>query len=161
MPGGSPDPAHGGLESVVAAIEARVAGAVLSKSLYRGETTVLVAPERIVDVCRFLKEEPGLEYVFLVDLFGVHWMDREYSYEVIYLLHSFRRGDRIRLKARLGEEGRIASMTGLHPGANWHEREAFDLVGIVFEGHPDLRRILMPDDYDAYPLRRDFPVKGY
>ena len=96
-----------------------------------------------------------------MDLCAIHWMDREYSYEVVYLLHSFARTQRIRLKVRLGEEGRVETMTGVHPGANWHEREAYDLVGVVFEGHPDLRRILMPEEYDAFPLRKDFPMKGY
>jgi NADH-quinone oxidoreductase subunit C len=163
-PAGSPETAPagaGGLEQVIAAIEGRLPGAVLATRQHRGETTAVVDPARIVEICRFLKEEPGLEYVFLVDLFGIHWMDRDYSYEVVYYLHSFRRSDRIRLKARLGEAGRIPTLTGVHPGANWHEREAFDLVGITFVGHPDLRRILMPEDYDANPLRKDFPMKGY
>jgi len=145
----------------VARVSEALPGAVLETKVYRGETTLLVPPGRIVEVCRFLKEEPGLEYVFLIDLLGIHWMDQEFSYEVVYLLHSFRRGDRIRLKVRLGEEGRLPTMTGVFAGANWHEREAYDLVGIVFEGHPDLRRILMPEEYDAFPLRRDFPMKGY
>ena len=150
-----------GLEDVLARIQEKFPGAVLSTAVYRGETTAVVPAGRIVEICRFLKEEPGLEYIFLVDLCGIHWMDREYTYEVVYLLHSFRRGDRIRLKVRLGDEGRAPTLTGVHAGADWQEREAYDLVGIVFEGHPDLRRILMPEDYDAFPLRKDFPVKGY
>jgi NADH-quinone oxidoreductase subunit C len=142
-------------------LRAEIPSAVLDVAVDRGETTVLIEPGRIVEACRFLKERPDLGFIFLVDLCATHWMDREYSYEVIYLLHSFLRNERIRLKVRLGEAGRVATMTGVHAGANWHEREAFDLVGVVFDGHPDLRRILMPDDYDAFPLRRDFPVKGY
>jgi len=149
------------LAPVLAALSERFPGAVLETIEYRGETTCLVDPGRVVDLCRFLKSEVGLEFVFLVDLCAIHWMDREYSYEVVYLLHSFVRNQRLRLKARLGEEGRMATLTGVHPGADWHEREAYDLVGVVFEGHPDLRRILMPDDYDAFPLRKDFPMKGY
>jgi NADH-quinone oxidoreductase subunit C len=97
----------------------------------------------------------------LIDLCATHWVDREYSYEVVYLLHSFLRRERLRLKIRIGEEGHAPTMTGLHPGADWNEREAYDLVGVVFDGHPDLRRILMPEGYDAFPLRKDFPVKGY
>lgn len=163
-PAAGPEPAAppvSALAPVVAALTQRFPGAVLETIEHRGETTLLIAPERNVDLCRFLRSEPGLEFVLLVDLCAIHWMDREYSYEVVYLLHSFVRNARIRLKARLGEAGRIATLTGIHPGADWHEREAFDLVGVVFEGHPDLRRILMPDDYDAYPLRKDFPMKGY
>jgi NADH-quinone oxidoreductase subunit C len=169
-PAGAPDPGAPAaaappppspLAPVVAAVTERFPGAVLETIEHRGETTLIVAPDQVVEICRFLKEAPGHEFVFLVDLCAIHWMDREYSYEVVYLLHSFTRNQRIRLKARLGEEGRIATLTGVHAGANWHEREAFDLVGVVFDGHPDLRRILMPDDYDAFPLRKDFPMKGY
>ena len=166
---GAATPAAGGpaaqpvsaLTPVVAALTERFPGAVLETVEYRGETTLIVASDKAVELCRFLKAEPGLEFVLLVDLCAIHWMDREYSYEVVYLLHSFARNAHLRLKARLGEAGRIATLTGVHPGADWHEREAFDLVGVVFEGHPDPRRILMPEDYDAYPLRKDFPMKGY
>jgi NADH-quinone oxidoreductase subunit C len=147
--------------AVVDQIRESFPDAVLQTVQYRGETTAVIAPERIVDVCRFLKEKTDLGFIMLVDLCATHWMDRDYSYEVAYLLHSFSRGERIRLKVRLGEQGRVATMTGVHPGADWHEREAYDLVGVVFEGHPDLRRILMPENYDAFPLRKDFPVKGY
>jgi NADH-quinone oxidoreductase subunit C len=146
---------------VLTRIEERFPGATLATSLYKGETTAIVDPSRIVEICRFLKDDPGLKFRMLIDLCAIHWMDREYSYEVVYLLHSFARNERVRLKVRLGEEGHVATLTGVHAGANWHEREAFDLVGVVFDGHPDLRRILMPDDYDAFPLRKDFPVKGY
>ena len=150
-----------GLPEVLSRVAARFPGVLLETSTDKDETTAVVPAELIVEICRFLKEEPGLEYVFLVDLCAIHWVECEYSYEVVYLLDSFVRNDRIRLKVRLGEEARVATMTGVFPGANWHEREAYDLVGVVFEGHPDLRRILMPDDYDAFPLRRDFPLKGY
>jgi NADH-quinone oxidoreductase subunit C len=157
----APAPAQSPLAPVVAAVTARFPGAVLETIEYRGETTLLVDPGKVVEICALLRQDSHLAFVFLVDLCAIHWMDRAYSYEVVYLLHSFVRNQRIRLKARLGEEGRIATLTGVHPGADWHEREAFDLVGVVFEGHPDLRRILMPDDYDANPLRKDFPMKGY
>ena len=142
-------------------IAARFPGALLATSLYRGETTAIVPAGSIVEICRFLRDEPDLAFTMLVDLCAIHWMDREYSYEVVYFLHSFIRNARIRLKVRLGEEGRVATLTPVYPGADWHEREAYDLVGVVFEGHPDLRRILMPEGYDAHPLRKDFPVKGY
>src|SRR5262249_40793610 len=133
---GTAGPDAAGREAA-ARIAERFPGALLSTSFHRGEASALIVPERVVEVCRFLKEEPGLEFTMLVDLCATHWMDREYSYEVVYLLHSFAHNGRIRLKSRLGEEGRIATMTGVHPGADWHEREAFDLVGVVFEGHPD------------------------
>ena len=126
-----------------------------------GEWTVIVDPLRIVDVCTFLRDDAELAMVYPVDVCATHWMDLDYEYEVVYHLYSFRMNERLRLKCRLGPAGRIASVSSVYPGANWNEREAFDLVGVKFDGHPDLRRILMPEDYDAHPLRRDFPVKGY
>jgi NADH-quinone oxidoreductase subunit C len=174
---GSPSPRQGGINPTPAApcpypddalpeafarlSERLGSGALLGTSSYRGEATALVPAGQVVEIVRFLRDEAGLEYVMLIDLCATHWMDREFSYEVVYLLHSFVRNDRVRLKVRLGEEGRVSTMTGVHTGADWQEREAYDLVGVVFEGHPDLRRILMPEDYDVHPLRKDFPVKGY
>ena len=110
-------------------------------------------------VVRHLCFEPGFEFVLLVDLCAIHWAEREYSYEVVYHLLSLTRKQRLRLRARLGEEGEIDSVVPIWGTADWHEREAFDLVGIRFRGHPDLRRILMPDDFEGHPLRRDFPLE--
>ena len=127
---------------------------------FRGEDTLVVDPAKIVDICRFLKEDPEMGFDFLVDITGIHYLERVYSYEVIYHLLSLPRRRRLRLRTRLGEEGKIASVIGVWRGADWHEREAFDLVGIRFENHPDLRRILMPDDFDGHPLRKDFPLEA-
>lgn len=127
---------------------------------FRGEESVVVEAGSIGPVCRFLKDDPDLRFEMLTDLCGVHFMDRDYAYEVVYHLYSFKHNRRLRLKARLGPEERIASVTSVWSAADWHEREAYDLVGMVFEGHPDLRRILMPEDYDLHPLRRDFPLNG-
>jgi NADH/F420H2 dehydrogenase subunit C len=150
-----------GRADAAAALRAQMPEAVLGIVEYKGETTVLVDPPRIIDACRFLREKPDLGFIMLIDLCATHWVDREYSYEVAYLLHSFLRNERIRLKVRLSEKGRVDTVTTIFPGADWLEREAYDLVGVVFDGHPDPRRILMPDDYDEFPLRKDFPVKGY
>ncbi len=144
----------------VARLRARFASAIREVQHFRDEETVLINPAAIVEVCRFLMESPELSFQFLSDLCGVHFLEREYTYEVVYHLYSFRNKQRLRLKVRLGPEGRVASVTPVWAGANWLEREAYDLVGIHFEGHPDLRRILMPEDYDQHPLRRDFPLSG-
>ena len=135
-------------------------GESLRDALYfRGEDTLVLGPERIVEIARFLKEDPELDYAMLVDITGTHCLEREYSYEVVYHLLSLSRKRRLRLRVRLGEEGEIDSVVPVWRTADWHEREAYDLVGIRFRGHPDLRRILMPEDFDGHPLRRDFPLE--
>ena len=126
---------------------------------FRGEETLVVDPGKIVEICRFLKEDPETDFNLLLDITGIHYLEREYSYEVVYLLLSLTRRKRLRLRVRLGEEGEIDTVVPVWGTANWHEREAFDLVGIRFRGHPDLRRILMPEDYQGHPLRKDFPLE--
>jgi NADH-quinone oxidoreductase subunit C len=126
---------------------------------FRGEETLVVDPARIVEICRFLKDDPEMGFNLLLDVTGIHFLEREYSYEVVYHLLSLTRKKRLRLRTRLGEEGETDSVTGVWATADWHEREAFDLVGIRFRGHPDLRRIIMPDDFEGHPLRRDFPLE--
>ena len=126
---------------------------------FRGEETLAVDPARIVEICRFLKEDPEMDFDMLLDITGTHFLEREYSYEVAYLLLSLKRRVRVRLRARLGEEGEIDTVSGVWRTADWHEREAYDLVGIRFRGHPDPRRIIMPEDFDGHPLRKDFPLE--
>ena len=131
------------------------------KIFFRGETTILVELSAIVDACRYLKEDPGHAFTMLIDLCGTHYMDQDYEYEVDYYLHSFKHNARLRLKLRLHETNHAPTITDVWATAGWHEREAFDLVGIIFDGHPDLRRILMPEDFEFHPLRRDFPLEGH
>jgi NADH-quinone oxidoreductase subunit C len=97
----------------------------------------------------------------LADLTAIHFLDRDWEYEVLYHLYSFRSNSRLRVKVRLAETNHVATVTGVWSGADWQEREAFDMVGVVFDGHPDLRRILMPEDFEFHPLRRDFPLEGH
>ncbi|MCI0658069.1 MAG: NADH-quinone oxidoreductase subunit C [Acidobacteria bacterium] len=135
-------------------------GEALKEVVYfRGEDTLVVAPEKILEICRFLKEDPEMGFDLLVDVTGIHYLEREYSYEVVYHLLSLARRRRLRLRTRLGDAGEIDSVTSVWRGADWHEREAFDLVGINFKGHPDLRRILMPEDFEGHPLRKDFALE--
>jgi NADH-quinone oxidoreductase subunit C len=144
--------------ATTAALRERFASEIVEAHAFRGDETVAVKPERIVEILRFLREEGG--YDFLSDLCGVHYPERDYRYEVVYHLYSFPHNRRFRLKARLVRGDSLPSAGPVYPAANWAEREAFDMVGIRFEGHPDLRRILMPDDYEGHPLRRDFPLTG-
>jgi NADH-quinone oxidoreductase subunit C len=128
---------------------------------FRGQVSVTVKSERIFDICSYLHEDPEMRMDFLSDLCGVDYPDRELRFEVVYNLYSIKYRHGIRLKAVLHEESPyISSVVQIWSGANWHEREACDMFGIVFKGHPDLRRILMPDDWDGYPLRKDYPLKG-
>lgn len=128
-----------------------------------GETTVVVPTEKIVEVCSFLKAEPGLEFNFLADLCGVdRGPEEEPRFEVNYHLFSTTRHHRLRLKVLLADDNpKVPTVTGVWRTANWHERETYDLFGVLFEGHPDLRRILLPDDWEGHALRKDFPLRGY
>lgn len=134
---------------------------ILEETVLRDELTLTVKKEQIVEVCRFLQEDPELAYVFLADLCGVDYFPREPRFEVVYHLRSLKNHSRLRLKVALeGSQPSLPSVTPIWQGANWLEREAYDLCGIVFEGHPDLRRILTPDDMKDHPLRKDFPLRG-
>lgn len=126
-----------------------------------GEVTVIVPREAIVDACRFLKHDHGFD--MLADLCGSdRGPEEDPRFEVNYHLFSTTHHSRLRLKVLLREEeASVATVSGLWKTANWHERETYDLVGIKFDGHPDLRRILLPSDFDGHALRKDYPLRGY
>jgi NADH-quinone oxidoreductase subunit C len=126
---------------------------------FRDEVTVYVPREHIVAVCRFLKEDAELHYNYLSDLTGNDWLDRDPRFEVIYHLYSLEHFTRLRLKVRVPEDDcTCPTVTEVWGTANWHEREVFDMYGVVFEGHPDLRRILLPEEWVGHPLRQDFEI---
>ena len=127
----------------------------------RGEVSVYVPRESIVEVCGFMKTELGFD--LLADLCGAdRGPEEEPRFVVNYHLFSTRHHNRIRLKVRLSEDDpRVESVTGVWRTADWHERETYDMFGVIFKGHPDLRRILMPSDFDGHALRKDFPLRGY
>lgn len=127
-----------------------------------GELTIVVPRERIRRVCELLRSDAEMQFTFLSDLSGLDRFPVEPRFEVNYHLLSLYRRERLRLKVRLpGANPVVESVTSVWPTANWHEREVFDLFGVRFEGHPDLRRILMPEDWEGHPLRKDYPVEGY
>ncbi len=135
---------------------------IISVSEFRGQTSVAIKKNNILSIARFLQREPGLSFDYLQDLCGVDYLGkRTPRFEVVYHLYSIKSRKGIRLKALVPEDNcRIMSVTSVWKGADWHERECYDMYGIIFEGHPDLRRILMPEDWEGYPLRKDYPVKG-
>jgi NADH-quinone oxidoreductase subunit C len=128
-----------------------------------GETTLVVPREHIRAACGFLKSAPGLEFNLLADICGVdRGPEEEPRFEVNYHLFSTSKYHRVRLKVLLNEDdARVETVVPVWKTANWHERETFDMFGIIFEGHPDLRRILLPDDWEGHALRKDFPLRGY
>ena len=131
------------------------------RKLAVGELTITVAPDRIVDVLKHLRDDPDCEFKILVDLCGNDWPNREKRFDVVYHFLSLTRNRRIRVKAMLGEGETIPSSVAIYPAAGWFEREAFDMYGIAFDGHPDLRRILTDYGFSGYPLRKDFPLTGF
>jgi NADH-quinone oxidoreductase subunit C len=151
-------------EATVAFVRDRFWTEIVEVVTYRGETTIVVRPSVIVRVCTALRDAPQFKYNFLADVTAVDWLEREPRYDVVYHLLSLETRAIIRLKVRVGAEGeahpRVPSVTGVWSGANFFEREVFDLFGIAFEGHPQLERILMPDDWVGHPLRKDYPLTG-
>jgi NADH-quinone oxidoreductase subunit C len=140
-------------------VECAEPGAVLSGKADQGELTLVIAPERIVPTCRLLRD--GQQFERLADLTAVDWHPREPRFEVVYHLHSVNQNQRLRLKCRLpGDAAEIDSVTSVWRSANWHEREVFDLFGIRFRNHPNLRRIMLPEDWEGHPLRKDYPIYG-
>jgi len=128
---------------------------------FRGELTLLVQRDHLRPLAEFLARDADLAFTFLSDVTGVDRFPIEPRFELNYHLLSISRRDSLRLRVRLpGEDAVIESVVPIWPTANWHEREIFDLFGIRFEGHPDLRRLLMPEDWEGYPLRKDYPVEG-
>jgi NADH-quinone oxidoreductase subunit C len=128
----------------------------------KGETTIVVPADELLRICEYLATDPSLLFSFLSDISAVDRFPLEPRFEVNYHLVSLEMQARLRLKVRLpGNEPVVTSVTPVWPTANWHERETFDLFGIRFDGHPDLRRILMPDEWEGYPLRKDYPVTGF
>jgi NADH-quinone oxidoreductase subunit C len=144
---------------VAAALISAAPGAVTGGSHDRQELMLEIAAERVVSACRYLKAEQN--FARLSTITAVDWYPEEPRFEVVYHLHSPERNERLRLKCRVtGENPEIDSVTAIWRGANWYERETFDLFGIRFRNHPDLRRIMLPEDWEGYPLRKDYPVTG-
>jgi NADH/F420H2 dehydrogenase subunit C len=124
------------------------------------QPTIVVPSDLIVEVSTALRDAPDRRFVFLSDLTAVDWWPGEPRFEVVYHLVSFEPARRLRVKTRLGGENpHLATVSTVWPAANWLEREVYDLFGIVFDGHPDLRRLMMPDDWEGHPLRKDYPVQ--
>jgi NADH-quinone oxidoreductase subunit C len=149
------------LQELSAYLGDKLGAKVKHSALAYGELSVTVDPADIVAVTTFLRDDPQCQFVSIIDIAGVDYPAREKRFDVVYHLLSPRKNLRIRVKAATDEDTPVPSITGVFPGADWFEREAYDLYGILFSGHPDLRRLLTDYGFEGYPLRKDFPLTGF
>jgi NADH/F420H2 dehydrogenase subunit C len=162
-PSGPPDPAPPAdktVPSFIVSLQAALPGAVVHVSYWVGDWTVIVSAPRILDVARYLHDAPDAAFDLCSDVTATDWPTRPDRFDLVYCLYSTRHRHRVRVKARAGEHDGVPSVTPVWPGANWLEREVFDMFGVNFTGHPDRRRILMPEDWQGYPQRKDYPLEG-
>ncbi|RLK08340.1 NADH-quinone oxidoreductase subunit C [Ruegeria conchae] len=149
------------LKELGAQLELKRTDCVLSWDVTHGELNVDVAPSNLVEFIEFLKSDRSCQFSTLVDITGVDYPERAKRFDVVYHFLSMYQNQRIRLRVSIREEDMVPSIVDVHPSANWFEREVFDMFGILFSGHPDLRRILTDYGFRGYPLRKDFPTTGY
>ncbi len=155
-----PPPADKPLPGFIVALQAAFPGTVTHVSYWVGDWTVVVPAARILEVAKYLREAPEAAFDLCSDVTATDWPPRAERFDVVYCLYSIRHRHRLRVKALVADKQPIASVTPVWPSSNWLEREVFDMFGIEFTGHPDLRRILMPDDWQGFPQRKDYPLEG-
>jgi NADH-quinone oxidoreductase subunit C len=155
-----PPPAGAQVPAFIAALQAAVPGGVTQISFYVGDWTVIVPATKLLEVGRFLRETPEAGFDFCSDVTASDWPSRAQRFDVIYCLFSTVHRNRVRLKVRAEEMEPVPSVSGIWPAANWLEREVYDLFGVNFTGHPNRTRILMPDDWQGHPQRKDYPLEG-
>lgn len=149
------------LDELASYLEERKGDDIVSTRIDFGELTVVTTPESVISLLRFLRDDAQCQFINFTDLCGVDWPSRLRRFDVVYHLLSPRQNMRIRVKLEVGEGETVPSSTEVFPGADWFEREAYDMYGILFTGHPDLRRILTDYGFDGHPLRKDFPTTGF
>ncbi len=149
------------LAELGAHIEGAMGGTLTGHAMAMGELTLSAPADRIVSLLTFLKDDPRCLFSTLVDICGVDYPERPKRFDVVYHLLSMRKNHRIRVKVETDDVTPVASVAALYPVADWFEREAFDMYGILFSGHPDLRRLLTDYGFEGYPLRKEFPLTGY
>ena len=162
-PPGPPDPAPPpdvAVPAFIATLQNTLPGAVQQISFWVGDWSVIVPGERLLETATYLRDAPGARFDCCSDVTATDWPPRAQRFDVIYVLYSTHLRHRVRMKVRVGDGEQVASVSAIWPSANWLEREVFDLFGIRFAGHPDLRRILMPEDWQGHPQRKDYPLEG-
>jgi NADH-quinone oxidoreductase subunit C len=159
-PSDPPPPADKTPPAFVASLQSAIPGAVTHVSYWVGDWTIIVSAAEMLNVARHLRDAPDAAFDFCSDVTASDWPTRAERFDLIYCLYSTRHRHRIRMKTRVAENQPIPSVTPVWTAANWLEREVFDMFGVNFTGHPDRRRILMPDDWQGYPERKDYPLEG-
>ena len=149
------------LNSLAAHITGKLDAMIVSADIAYGELTLYAGAENIVAVLTFLRDDAECRFISIIDVCGADYPSRPQRFDVVYHLLSPTKNTRIRVKIMTDEETPVPSVTGVYPGADWFEREAYDLYGILFSGHPDLRRLLTDYGFDGHPLRKDFPLTGF
>jgi len=149
------------LSALGAHIAAKLGDLILNSTIAYGELTIRAKPDRIVEVLRFLRDDPECRFVCFIDICGADYPQRERRFDVVYHLLSPYKNQRIRVKIDADAESPVPSVINVFPAADWFEREVFDLYGVLFSGHPDLRRILTDYGFSGHPLRKDFPLTGH
>ena len=144
-------------DALVVKLKGKFPNAVLDAKAILKQKVISITRDSLLDVCRYLRDD--LQYNLLVDVTAVHHPSRDKKFEAIYILYSIPNNERVRLKVPLGDGESVRSVSSLWSTANWLEREAFDMFGIKFDGHPDLRRILLPEDWEGHPLRKEYPIE--
>ena len=148
------------LEALGAHISSSMTSAIVGQHIAFDELTLDVAADQIVPVLTFLRDDPSCKFTTLIDICGADYPERAKRFDVVYHLLSMQLNHRVRLRLQIDEQAQVASVTGIFPCADWFEREAFDMYGILFAGHPDLRRLLTDYGFQGFPLRKDFPLSG-
>ena len=150
-------------QAVIDAIRARFPEAVTATHSLHGDDTAIIAREHLVEVCRFLKEDPDMDFKMPIDVCGVDYLDRQTArFEVVYHLLSVTKRHRVRLKVQVDEDDcEVPSVISVWKGVDWFEREVWDMYGIRFSGHPNLKRVLLYEEFEGHPLRKDYPQRGY
>jgi|TARA_R110002126_G_scaffold15139_5_gene62283 NADH-quinone oxidoreductase subunit C len=149
------------LEELASFIKEAQGASILSSNVAFGELTLVANTSDIIELLTFLRDNAQTKFINFIDICGVDWPAREKRFDVVYHLMSPQQNARIRIKVAVGNGEALPSATSVYPGADWFEREAYDMFGILFSGHPDLRRILTDYGFEGYPLRKDFPTTGY
>jgi len=149
------------LNDLAAYLKEKLGDDIESAVVAYGDLTITVAPGDIIDVLNFLKRDVQCQFISIIDICGADYPSRQRRFDVVYHLLSPRQNQRIRVKVEADEETLVPSATAVYPGADWYERETYDLYGVLFTGHPDLRRILTDYGFEGHPLRKDFPLTGF
>lgn len=153
-------PADLAVPAFITGLQQALPGAVEQVSYFVGDWTLIVRREQLIEVAEWLRDDASARFNFCSDVTATDWPSRAQRFDVIYCLYSIPHRHRVRVKVHAGEEDPVPSVTGVWPAANWLEREVFDMFGVRFTGHPDLRRVLMPDEWQGHPQRKDYPLEG-